>query len=69
MIVHWSTPPAPWSRTSSARLLGAEQGAGVEAEADLALVRGARRRPDDFQIEGVKNSKASGRTEIEVGSS
>ena len=48
------------------RLLGAEQGAGVEAEADLAVVGGARRRPDDFQIERGQELQGVRRDEIEV---
>ena len=47
-------------------LLGAEERAGVEAEADLAVVGGARRRPDDFQIEGRQKLQRIGRHEIEV---
>ena len=48
------------------RLLGAEERAGVEAEADLAVVGSARRRPDDLQIEGRQELQGIRRHEVEV---
>ena len=47
-------------------LLRAEQGAGVERQADLAVVGGARRRPDDLEVEGRQKLQRIRRHEVEV---